>query len=245
MDYRSYRFHKKEIVIYLGIFSLLDAIVSILFYRSWISFLLLFSGIFLFLWDRRSVLKEKRCRELNDQFLTGMQAVSAALSAGYSVENTFAEALKEIHKIYGEEEMIIKEFTWIVNQLSLNQPLETLLLDLARRSEIEDIQSFAQVFAVSKRSGGDLIAIIRNTILAISQKEETKREIEVCIASKRLEQNVMSGIPLFILLYVGVASPGFLDGMYHNLTGIAIMTGCLILYFLAFVLGRYIVHIEV
>ncbi|MEY8427413.1 type II secretion system F family protein [Lachnospiraceae bacterium 46-15] len=159
-------------------------------------------------------------------------------------EDAFREALEALRKVSGNG-LVEKEFSLITAQLSFNRALEDLLSDLAKRSGEEDIRNFAEVFGVAKRSGGDLAAIIRNTVKSISQKEETRKEIRVCIASKKLEQNLMSAVPLFILAYVGTASPGFLDVMYHNAVGIAVMSGCLLVYFLAWILGKRIVEIEV
>lgn len=244
MNYREYRFSGKEAVKFVMEYLLLDGAVSILFYRSWIAFAVFLPGLSWFLRMKREEQRKKQVRELGRQFLTGMQAVSNALAAGYSVENAFKEALAEMGKVFGDG-LIVKEFSVIVAQLSLNRTLEELLKDLAERSGEEDIAGFAEVFAVAKRSGGDLIAIIRNTVSSISQKEETRREIQVCVASKKLEQNVMSAVPLFILAYVGAASPGFLDVMYHNALGAGIMSVCLLVYFLAWRLGKHIVEIEV
>lgn len=244
MDYRRYQFTWKERMVLFLEYLLLDGAVSFLFYRSWIPFVLFLPGFLLFLKLKREEQRKKRIRRLGSQFLTGMQAVSNALAAGYSVENAFGEALKDLQKAYGNN-LIVTEFSVIVTQLSLGRTLESLLEELAARSGEEDIKSFAEVFAAAKRSGGDLISIIRNTVSSISQKEETRQEIQVCIAAKKLEQNVMSVVPLFILAYVGAASPGFLDVMYHNVTGIAIMSICLVIYFLAWMLGRRIVEIEV
>ena len=46
-----------------------------------------------------------------------MQSVSSALSAGYSVENAFSEALVEIRKLYGKEALITREFAHIERML--------------------------------------------------------------------------------------------------------------------------------
>ena len=65
------------------------------------------------------------------------------------------------------------------------------------------------------------------------------------LEAKKMEQNMMSIIPCLILFYVQTVSPGFLDGMYHNPTGIAIMTAALAVYAGAVFWGRKIVDIEV
>ena len=245
MDYNQYHFTKKQWIYQILLYAVIDGIVSVLFYRSVLAFILFFSGFFFFLKERKSDYILAGKKELSQQFLTGIQAVSAALAAGYSVENAFEEALEDLERVFEKEDKIIKEFTYIRNQIKLNNTLENLLLDLAKRSRVEEIENFAEVFSAAKRSGGDLIAIIRNTILCISQKEETKMEIETCLSAKRLEQKIMSGVPFMILIYVGAASPGFLDVMYYNPAGICIMSLCLAMYVAAFLWGKKIVEIEV
>lgn len=229
----------------VGVYCILDLGISILFYRSWIAFLLFAPGFLFFYKERKKRYINIVKKDLSIQFLTGMQSVSAALTAGYSVENAFNEALQEMEKIYSKEAIIIQEFSYITYQLKMNRNLEELLLDLANRCQMEDIRNFAEVFSAAKRTGGDLIVIIRNTVLGISQKEETRMEIETCLSAKRLEQRIMSGVPFMILIYVGITSPGFLDSMYHNPLGIGVMSGCLGVYLLAFLWGRKIVDIEV
>lgn len=245
MDYREYRFSRKELAENIGMFLLLTAGISYLFYRSLIAFALFLPLFKVFLKIRRESCIRKRQRELSAQFLAGMQSVSVALSAGCSVENAFGEALRELRQLYDEDAMIIREFRYIVVQLGMNRSLEQLLSGLALRSGIEDIQNFADIFSAAKRTGGNLIAIIRNTVQCICQKEETRREINTCLSAKRLEQNIMSTVPCMILVYVQMISPGFLDVMYHNAAGIFIMSICLLVYFLAWLWGRKIVSIEV
>ena len=245
MDYQQYTFSKKELLGNTALFLGLSAAVSYLFYRSVIIFILSLPALIFFLRFRKESYIRKRQRELSAQFLDGMQTISVALTAGYSIETAFEEALKELPTMYDEDAMIIREFRYIVVQLGMNRNLEELLLGLAARSGIEDIRNFADVFSAAKRTGGNLIAIIRNTVLCMMQKEETRREIDTCLSAKRLEQSIMSLVPFFILLYVQVMSPGFLDSMYHNPAGILIMTLCLVVYLLAWFWGRKIVSIEV
>lgn len=245
MDYEQYHFTGKQWIYQVLLYGVIDGMVSTLFYRSFLAFIFFLPGFFFFLKQRKSDYILAGKKELSQQFLTGIQAVSAALAAGYSVENAFEEALEDMERVFEKEDKIIKEFTYIKNQLKLNNTLENLLLDLAKRSRVEDIENFAEVFSAAKRSGGDLIAIIRNTILCISQKEETKMEIETCLSAKRLEQKIMSGVPFMILIYVGAASPGFLDVMYYNPAGICIMSLCLVMYVAAYMWGKKIVDIEV
>ena len=89
----------------------------------------------------------------------------------------------------------MSEFTYLTVQTGLNRSIESLLEDLGREAGVEDIRNFAEVFTRPKRTGGDLMAIMRNTISSIQQRQETRMEIETTLAGKMMEQNMMSAIP--------------------------------------------------
>ncbi len=244
-DYSIYHFSRKELILNLLFYMALDAVVSFLFYRSMAAFVLFLPGAYLFLRSRREVLKRARSREMLSEFTTGMQMVNASLQAGYAMENAFREAAVELRKMYPEDSFIITEFRWILSQLSLNVPVESLLMDLGRRSDIEDILHLAEVFQTAKRTGGDMIGIIRGSVTSIQAKTETLDEIEASLSGKASEQRIMSAAPLAIIAYTSLTSPGFLDPCYHNTLGVIIMTIALVLYAAAFLWGRKILQIEI
>lgn len=244
-DYDCYRFSIKEYFLYGVVYLALGGGISWLFYHSFWPMLLILPGFPLFLREQKKRLIRQQKTLLLAQFLTGIQAVSNGLSAGYSVENAMEEAFKETMKVYGEDGIFTEELGGIVRKLKLNSSLETLLEDFGKRSHLEDIENFGEVFAVARRSGGDLNLIIRNTAESISQKARAQQEIAVSLAAKKMEQNVMSLIPLLILFYVDLAAPEFLEGLYHNSFGIGMMSVSLVIYLLAFLWGRRLVQIEV
>ena len=63
--------------------------------------------------------------------------------------------------------------------------------------------------------------------------------------AKKSEQMIMSLMPVGIILYLQMTSPGFLSVLYGNPFGIAAMSICLVIYAAAYWLGRRIVDIEV
>ena len=100
-------------------------------------------------------------------------------------------------------------------ELQLNQPIEEVFYRFGQLTQVEDVMRFAQVLHIAKRTGGDLIAITRMTADRISEKMEVKREILVMIAGKQMEAQIMKLMPLAIILYFWVFSPGFLDPLYR------------------------------
>lgn len=245
MDYREYHFTKKEWIIYTMESAGITCVMAYLCYRS----LLALAGFLVvcpyILRKKRKEKLRQRKTALSMEFKETMQAAAGALTAGYSMENAFREAQKEMEQLYGKESFMVKELQAMNAKIELNQPIEQLFMDFARRSGIEDIESFCQVFSFAKRGGGDFVKIIKTTILQIADKIEVKREIETVIAAKKLEQKIMQAVPVFILFYLDITSPDYLSVLYGNLLGAGVMTVCLVLYLAAVTMAEKIVDISV
>lgn len=133
----------------------------------------------------------------------------------------------------------------MVRQLNLNITAEHAWKEFALRVQIPEVDSFVTVFVLSKRSGGDSVAIIRNAIRQIGEKADVKREIETVITGKKLEFYVMTFIPFGMIMYMRVSFPEFMGSLYGTFRGVCFMSGCLGVYLTAWAIGCRIVEIEV
>ncbi len=244
-DYNRYKFSLKEHIRYSMEGIAVAIILGILFYQSILGILIISPMIYFYRKNKIKDLISERKWKLNLEFRDGIIALSAALEAGYSAENAFEEACKDLKQIYQENTMILREFSYIINQIHMNITVEKALCDFGERTGIEDILSFSEVFSTAKRTGGDLINVIKITSKIISDKIEVKREVITLISAKRMEANIMKLAPLLILIYLSVTSSGFLDPLYHNFLGMIIMTLFLVFYLGSFLLINKIVAIEV
>lgn len=244
-NYNNYTLSFREKLKYFLQGACLILVLGGLFYQSIIAILLLSPFILFYIRIKRKELIEKRKWKLNLEFRDGITSLSAALCAGYSAEHAFEEAIKDLRLLYSENSLIIQEFYYMVNQIRVNVTVENTLRDFGERTGIEDILSFSEVFSTAKRTGGDLTKIIKTTCNTINDKIEVKREIITLITAKKLEANIMNVIPILILCYLFLSSPGFLDPLYHNLSGIIIMTILLAGYMGAYLLSQKIIAIKV
>lgn len=224
---------------------LLLLVIAYLFYGNFLVAILLSPYLYFHMkeWEMKCI--QKKRQEFQGQFKETMQSISVALNVGYSAENAVREALGDLKLIYHKEARILKELQYMIHQIEMNIPLEQVFQDFAKRSGDEDVHMFATVFALAKRSGGDMIEMIRNAVWQIGEKIEVKQEIETMMAAKKLEFRVMSLIPIAMICYISMAFPDFLEIMYGNLLGIVVMSVCLIVYVFAYEWGKRIVEIEV
>ena len=181
-------------------------------------------------------------KNFKKKFKDGIIAVSFALNVGYSIENAFGQAVDELTLMYGGDSDIVVKFKHIVIRLGQNENLEDILDDFAEESKVEDIMYFAEIFRYAKRSGGDLMAVIKNTAQIIQQKEEVMSEVDTIISGKKMEQRVMSLIPAAIVIYLKVTAKEFIQPLYGNIAGIIIMTVCLGVYVISDMWAKRIVN---
>lgn len=245
MDYRYYRFSVWEYCKYIFIASIVLSFFSIFFYKSLHATLAFQGFIPLFLIYEKKELKKKRKKKLADEFSETLYSVSTNMLAGYSVENAFKESYKDMIRFYGKKSLMASEILRISEGLSVNQPIEDLIVNLADRSGVEDIVVFSEVFRSAKRNGGNMKDVLYETASTIREKIKIEREIDVIVAEKQFELRIMEIIPFFILTYISVTSPGYFEPLYHNFKGIAVMTICLAVYVFAIFAGKKIVNVAV
>ncbi len=215
-----------------------------LFYQNmWVAILVGVPCDWLYLKKRRKDKAADRRRRLNLDFKECVASLSTALSAGYSMENAWEEARKDLSLLYTEDVDIMVEMKGIVAKLRMNQTVEDAFMDFAVRSGVEDIVNFADVLVMAKRTGGDLVKALKRTGDVLGQKIEVGREIETMVAAKKLESRIMSVVPLAMIGYLWLFSKGYLAPLYHNLFGVLFMTGALALYVLAYCLMDRITNI--
>ena len=221
------------------------ALINYLCYRVvWLYILVIPFGFLYIRWKKRTK-KERRRKRLEYQFYDVLQGFYTAIRAGYSMERAVIECQKELQQIYGTNNDFVKELLFMEKQMRLGIPVEQLFIDFGQRSGVEDIQYFGEVFQIVRRSGGDLGQIIEKLTKVLGEKSRVRREIDVAISGKRLEQMIMSIVPGGIILYMQLTSDGFLDVLYHNILGFFVMSICLIIYIFSFWLGRRIIRISI
>lgn len=240
----SFRPSLKDLPLFLqGVF--IAVIFGELFYDS------LFAVIVLLPVSLPWYIHQKKMRIKSDRRLIGIQfrdalgSVLTNMKAGYSAENAFIEARRDMDFLYGKKSLISRELGRIGKGIRNNVPLEKLILKFGEESGNDDIQDFAEVFAVAKKSGGNMTQIIGRTAAVISQKMDVEKEIDVLISAKRMEARIMNIVPFFIIFYVSLTSPGFFEPLYHNPFGIVLMTICMGLYIFAYLMSERIVNIDV
>jgi len=181
---------------------------------------------------------KKRLVKLRVQFFDLLEAMSVAMRAGNPMLRSLQSAREDLILIYPENSDIITELDIIIGKFNNAVPLSESFSDLAERSGMEDIKSFASIYATIEGKSGRADEIIRETQQIIADKMEIEMEIDTLMTAAKSEVNIMLLMPLVILGVIGYAGAGFMDAIYTTGAGRIVSTGGLIVFILSFIMAR-------
>ena len=260
-NYKVYYMTKLEKILYFALAFVIGAAVGYLFYGglgrdqfgdrttlSWILDGLATVGVgtaagFLFLPVRTKQICEKKKRELNGQFRDFLEAFNTSIGAGKNVTDSFHAVYDDMKMQYEEDAFIVKELEVILSGMANNFDMEDLVEDMGVRSGNEDIVSFANVFRICYRKGGNIKQTVSTTHAVLSDKMEINEEIETIVTSNKTEQTIMIFMPVFLIGVIKLMSPEFGDN-FATPAGIASTTIAIGLFVASFFVGRKILDIK-
>lgn len=198
----------------------------------------------LFVPIRTEQIKKSKRKKLNSQFRDMLEAFTSSLGAGKNVIDSFYAVYEDLKIQYEEDAFIIKELEIIISGIENNVDIEDLLLDFGERSGSDDIKSFANVFKISYRKGGDIKETIRITHSILTDKMSIEEDIETVVTSSKTEQNIMVVMPIILIGMIKFMSADFAAN-FVTFTGIISTTIAIGLFILAYYVGKEILDIKV
>lgn len=261
LNYRVYNMKPAEKILTFLIAFVVGALVGYLFYGgigkdefgqpttlTWVLNILIPSVIGfvagrLFVPMRVKSVIEKRRKELNHQFRDMLEALTTSLGAGKNVNDSFFAVYEDMKVQYDSDAYILKELEVIISGIHNNVAIEDVLQDFGNRSDIDDIKSFANVFKISYRKGGNIKDIIRNTHNILSDKMEIAEDIETLVTSNKMEQNIMIVMPIALIGVIKMMSPEFAAN-FVTPTGIISTTVSIVIFVVAYFVGKAVLDIK-
>ena len=245
-DYSTYDMSMIEWILYAGMAAAVLFLVGYIFYQK-----VIVSALFALFAVKYPKMKKKqiieaRQKKLSLQFKDMLYSLSSAVGAGNSVESAVSVALEDMKQQYNDPKVfIIQELELMRVRLQMNRTIEEVFNDFAERSHIEDVQTFANIFQIAKRTGGNLIDIIRNTTQIIADKIEISQEIDTMLSGQQMEQKVLTVMPFALVLFLTKSSGDFMKPIFTTPIGFVIATVSLVVILVANIWSKKIASIKI
>ena len=187
----------------------------------------------------------KRLTRLRMEFFDLLEAMSVSMRAGNPVLKALQSAREDLVLIYSESSDIIVELDLMISKFNNAVPLSKAFEDFANRSGLEDVGSFASVYATIEGKSSRADEIVRETQQIIADKMEIEMEIDTMMTAAKSEVNIMLFMPLIILGIIGYAGAGFMDALYTTVVGRLVSTGGLIVFIISFIMARKFSSVQI
>ncbi len=221
-------------------------LISIIYYNQPLVTLLLLPFLYVWYLNQSAKISKKKKNECKKEIRELLQSLVNCLSAGYSMERSIPVIKKEHEMLYSREHsQLLQGLSLMERKIEMNQPVETAFEEFASSTDNEDLIAFSYILKTAKRGGGNLIYILNKTIDSIGRKNQVEEEIGTILAGRVFEKNIMKAIPMFLIIYMRVFNPEYLDCLYHGLAGRIVMTISLAVMIGAGYLADRLVEIEV
>ncbi len=245
-DYDVYVMEKKEKIVNLLFAAGVLFGIGYVFYQSpYVSAVLMILAV---KWPgiRTKQIISRRKSQLTLQFKDMLYSLASALSVGKSVEMGLKDTLQDLQVLYPDPQTdILVELEYILRGIGMNNTIESMFIQFAQRAHLEDIDNFVDIFVTCKRTGGDLMEVMRSTSNTIGEKIELKQEIETVISGKKYEFRLMMVLPVIMVLFLSATSGEYMEPVFTTLEGRIAMTAAILIFAVSYAVGSKVMKIEV
>ena len=226
--------------------SLLGGVLIVLFYNSFIGCFVLLPCLPVYYKREKRLQKQAENQRLKKEFQQVIRLMTKGLEVGYSLEKCVETTAMEYEQMVEEKNSIMLSYLHIfTKKIQINIPIQQIFEEFAVDSGLDEAESFAQIIDTARKTGGNLPAILRRTTEIMVEKDQVQEEIITMMSAKRMEQKVMTAMPVGILAYMRLTSSGYMDPLYGNPIGFLIATIGVILTGVSMIWAEKIIEIEI
>lgn len=186
-----------------------------------------------------SHMRNKRFQKFEEKFPEAIDTLARAVRAGHA----FTTALEMIANEVSEP--VAGEFRQLYEEQKFGLPVRDALLNLADRVPLVDIKFFVTAVMLQRETGGNLAEILDNLSYVIRERFKILRQVRVHTAQGRLTMVLLMALPPTIVVIMLLLNPGFIQPLFADPIGHALIVGGITLQTLGYFVIRRIIRIQV
>ena len=183
--------------------------------------------------------RAKRFQRFEEKFPEAIDTLARAVRAGHA----FTTALEMIASEVSEP--VAGEFRQLFEEQKFGLPVRDALINLADRIPLVDVKFFVTAVMLQRETGGNLAEILDNLSYVIRERFKILRQVRVHTAQGRLTMVLLMALPPTIVVVMLVLNPGFIQPLFTDPLGHALIVGGITLQTLGYFVIRRIIRIQV
>lgn len=180
----------------------------------------------------------KRRAKFSDQLGDTLQLLSGSLRAGHSILRAIDAASSESLSPTSEE------MRRVITETSLGRDLLSSLNDTAERMRSEDFVWITQAIQINREVGGNLAEVLDQVNETIRERNEIKGHIRSLAAEGKFSAYILMAMPFGIVLMLTLVNPGYMDPMFTQPLGWAMIGASVVMMIIGGLWMRKIINLK-
>jgi tight adherence protein B len=182
---------------------------------------------------------DERLRKLEELLDSWLLMLANALKASPSLGEAISNSAKLIRPPFSEEiDLVLKE-------MKLGTPLDQAVLNMSRRVNSRVISSSLATILVGRQTGGDLPNILETSASTLREMARLEGVVRTKTAEGKMQVVVLAVIPFALLGMIHYMDNTWLRPLVETNLGYIIITVATVLWFVAIVLARRILSVDI
>ena len=182
--------------------------------------------------------KKKRTLQLESQLPDAIDLIARAVRAGHPLSEGLRMAAEEA------PDPLAAEFRVTFEEQKFGLPFEEALLGLGDRVEVVDIRILITAILVQREVGGNLSEILEQIAETMRARFSLKRQVRVYTAQGRMSGYTLAALPIIVGAVITLINPEYMDTLFNEQLGQAMLIGALTLQGMGFLWIRRIVDVR-
>ena len=182
--------------------------------------------------------KARRVGKLESQLPETIDLIARAVRAGHPLSEGIRMAAHEA------PEPLASEFRVTFEEHRFGLPFEDALLGLGDRVEVVDMRILITAILVQREVGGNLSETLERIAETMRARFNLKRQVRVYTAQGRMSGYTLAALPIFVGLVVSLINPTYMQTLFRDPLGQAMLGGAAFMQVIGFLWIRRIVDIR-
>lgn len=186
-----------------------------------------------------NIMYRRRIDKFNLQMVDGLGLMSNAMKSGLSVVQALGIVVEQMPNPMSQE------FNLVLSENKVGVSVEEAFENLAKRVVCEDVEMFVTAVNILKETGGNLAETFDTIVYVIRERLKVENKIKSLTAQGYYQGMMLLAMPPMLGIYFTFSEPGFMDPMFNNPIGWAIMAAVLLLEVVAYFVIQKVITVDV
>jgi tight adherence protein B len=182
---------------------------------------------------------QKRLVKFNVQMIDGLGLMANGMKSGLSIVQSLGMVKKEMPN------PLAQEFDMVLKQQQLGVSVEEAFQNMAKRLPSEDVNMFVTSVVILKETGGNLAETFETIVATIRERIKIEQKISAMMAQNLAQGAIVFCMPYAMFAMFYFSDPGFLQPMFDEPIGWALIAAAATLQMLGGFMIYKIVQIKV